>query len=228
MKILKLITVILVLSVSSYSYAGSNKGQFSGGKGNRNVQTQQLSAEENESLLYMREEEKLARDVYLTLYEFFGTNIFNNIASAEQKHMDSMKRLLTKFRLEDPAIDDSIGAFTNPVFSKFYENKTANEDISIKEAILTGILIEETDIMDIQKDIALTDNPAIQDVYENLLRGSRNHLRAFVRKLESMGIVYEATVLDQSVADAIVNSPTERGSSKRKGKGKGQKGRRWN
>ncbi len=219
MKVLKLFTVILVLSVSSYSHAGSNKGQFSQGKGNRNVQAQELSAEEQESLLYMREEEKLARDVYLTLYEFFESNIFNNIASAEQKHMDSMKNLLTLFALEDPVLDDSIGVYTNPVFSEFYDSKTGKVR-TIKDAIFVGILIEETDIMDLQKSIALTDSPDIQNVYENLLRGSRNHLRAFVRKLESMGVVYEALVLDQATADAIVNSPVERGSSK----GKGHKG----
>lgn len=137
--------------------------------------------------------------------------------------MDSMENLLTLFALEDPVLDDSIGVFANPVFTEFYDSKTGKTR-TIKDAILTGILIEETDIMDLQKSIALTDNSEIQNVYENLLRGSRNHLRAFVRKLESMGVVYEALVLDQASADAIVNSPIERGSSERKGK----KGRRWN
>ncbi len=170
-------------------------------------------------------EEKLARDVYLTLGEYFDTNIFRNIAEAEQKHMDRIKSLLDKYDLADPVVDDSVGVFTNPVFSKFYDSNT-NHDVMIKEAILTGIFIEETDIIDLQKAINLTDNTDIQNVYGNLLRGSRNHLRAFVRRLESMGIVYEASILEQSVADTIVNSPIERGSSNKKGN-KGQ-GRRWN
>ncbi len=212
MKNLNLLIAILVLSLSSHAYAGSNKGQFSQGNGNRNMQMQQLLTEEQESLLYMREEEKLARDVYLTLDEYFDTNIFTNIAAAEQRHMDRIKRLLNKYGLIDPVVDDTIGVFTNPIFSEFYDSKT-NSDVAIKEAILTGILIEETDIMDLQKTIDLTDNADIQNVYGNLLRGSRNHLRAFVRRLESMGIVYKASVLEQSAADAIVNSPTERGSS---------------
>jgi hypothetical protein len=205
------------------TYAGSNKGQFSQGKGNGFVQAQQLTIEEQESIVYMREEEKLARDVYLTLGEYFDTNIFRNIAAAEQKHMDRVKRLLDEYSLVDPVTDNTIGVFTNPVFSEFYDSKT-NNDVEIKEAILTGILIEETDIMDLQKAINDTDKADIQNIYGNLLRGSRNHLRAFVRKLESMGIVYEATVLDQTVADAIVNSPTERGSSKRNAnKGRGRR-----
>jgi hypothetical protein len=223
MKKFKLVVTILILSMSNMTYAGSNKGQFSQGKENGFVQAQQLTIEEQESIVYMREEEKLARDVYLTLGEYFDTNIFRNIAAAEQKHMDRVKRLLDEYSLVDPVTDNTIGVFTNPVFSEFYDSKT-NNDIEIKEAILIGILIEETDIMDLQKAINDTDKADIQNIYGNLLRGSRNHLRAFVRKLESMGIVYEATVLDQTVADAIVNSPTERGSSKRNAnKGRGRR-----
>ena len=220
-----ILIAILVLSVSSHAYAGSNKGQFSQSKGNRNMQVQELSVEEQENLIYMREEEKLARDVYLKLGEYFDTNIFTNIAAAEQRHMDRIKSLLNKYDLIDPVVDDTIGIFTNPIFSEFYYS-TTNSDLTIKEAILTGILIEETDIMDLQKAIDLTDNADIKNVYGNLLRGSRNHLRAFVRRLESMGIVYEASVLEQSVADAIVNSPTERGSSNKKDNI--EWGRRWN
>jgi hypothetical protein len=225
MKNLNLLITILVLSVTSHANAGANKGQFFQGKENKNVQVQALTMDEQENLIYMREEEKLARDVYLTLGEYFDTNIFRNIAAAEQKHMDRIKSLLDKYGLVDPVVDDTVGVFTNPIFSEFYDSKT-NDDVTIKEAILTGVLIEETDIMDLQQAINVTDNADIQNVYGNLLRGSRNHLRAFVRRLEAMGIVYESSILEQSVADDIVNSPTERGSSSRKGN-KGR-GRRWN
>ncbi len=155
----------------------------------------------------MREEEKLARDVYLTLGEYFDTHFFRNIAVAEQKHMDRIKSLFNKYGLIDPVIDNSRGIFTNPIFSEFYNSKT-NSDVTIKEALWQAYLLKRLILA-----IDLTDNADIQNVYGNLLRGSRNHLRAFVRRLESMGIVYEASILEQSVADAIVNSPTERGSS---------------
>jgi len=223
MKVLNLFIVILILSASNYSYAGPNKGKFSQNRENSNVKTQELTAEEQEGLLYMREEEKLARDVYLTLDEYFEISIFSNIAKAEQKHMDKMKGLLDKYNLTDPVGDNPRGVFENPEFEGFYDSKTGNE-VTIIEAIRTGILIEELDILDIQEAIELTDKADIKNVYEILLRGSRNHLRAFVRRLESMGIVYEATIIDQSVADDIVNSPTERSSSK--GNGGKRKGRR--
>ncbi|MDP2030099.1 MAG: DUF2202 domain-containing protein [Thiobacillus sp.] len=49
-------------------------------------------------LLFMREEEKLARDVYLTLYETWGLAVFSNIASSEQSHMDALLKLLRTYR----------------------------------------------------------------------------------------------------------------------------------
>ncbi|MCF6203699.1 MAG: DUF2202 domain-containing protein [Methylococcaceae bacterium] len=223
MKNIKLIAAALIVSVSSLSYAEGNRGQFNKNQGNRNLQVQALTAEEQNDLVYMREEEKLARDVYVILGEYFDIRIFNNIALAEQKHMNSVKRLLDKYSIEDPVLDDAIGIFTNEVFSEFYDNNTSPL-VELKNAILTGILIEEVDIIDLQKAINKTNKTDIKNVYENLLRGSRNHLRAFVRQLESMGVVYESLVLDQAVADAIVNSPMERGSSNGKGR-KGQ-GRR--
>lgn len=225
MKVFNLFVVIVTLFISGHSYAGSSTRELSPNKGNRAIQTQRLTTEEKNHLIYMREEEKLARDIYLTLADYFDSNIFNNIASAEQRHMDSVKRLLNKFGLLDPVADDEneIGIFTNPEFAQIYQNRTKT-DVTIKEAIETGIFIEETDILDLQKAIAETNNIDILNTYENLLRGSRNHLRAFVRRLESIGIVYKATILNQSVADTIVNSPMERGASKRSGKGK--KGRR--
>ena len=214
MRVLNLLITILILSANNYSYAGSNRGQFSQGKQNSAEQSQELTAEELDGLLYMREEEKFARDVYLTLDSYFDTNIFGNIASAEQKHMDSVKNLINKYGLTDPIEnEDDIGSFTVLKFSEFYDNSTSN-DVTIEEAIRTGIEIEETDIIDIQEFINETNNTEIRNVYENLLRGSRNHLRAFVRQLESMGIVYKASFIDQTTADAIVDSPTERGSSK--------------
>jgi len=69
-----------------------------------------LSEEEVEMLTYMREEEKLARDVYLLMYETWEAAIFTKIADSEQKHMDTMLKKLDKYGLPDPALDD--GEFT--------------------------------------------------------------------------------------------------------------------
>ena len=171
-----------------------------------------LSATEIDSLLFMREEEKMARDVYLTLYDEWNLEIFNNIASSEQQHMDAMKSLLDKYGLADPIID-SVGAFTNPDLQALYTILVEYGEISATVALFVGGYIEEVDMRDIQEAIDEADHMDIINVYENLLKGSRNHLRAFVGKIEDEGIVYEALVLTQEEVDAIVDSPIERGSN---------------
>jgi hypothetical protein len=173
--------------------------------------TEALSTEEETDLLFMREEEKMARDVYLFLYPLWNNTVFNNIAESEQKHMDSMAVLLNTYGLPDPVQYDSIGLFTNPELAELYITLTNRGQVSLLEALKVGALIEEVDMRDIQHAIDHAEHADITQTYENLLRGSRNHLRAFVHTIESLGVVYEAQVLDQTEVDAIVDSPMERG-----------------
>ncbi len=196
------VLTIFLLSVSSLVFAGDGKTASS---------SQTLTVSEIESLLFMREEEKMARDVYLTLYDIWDDELFNNIASSEQEHMDAVKSLLDKYDLIDPVID-SIGAFENPDLQHLYDELISRGEKSHMEALFVGALIEEVDMRDIQEAIDEAEKADIIRVYENLLKGSRNHLRAFVGKIEDEGVVYEAQVLTQEEVDEIVDSPMERGS----------------
>jgi len=158
----------------------------------------------------MREEEKLARDVYLTLYEAWNLNIFSNIAASEQTHTDAVAEMLEKYKLPDPVVDDRVGVFVNQALAQLYETLLARGYQSSLEALYVGALIEEVDMVDLKRTIEETDNEDIQQLYENLLSGSRNHLRAYVGLIEDQGIVYEAQFLPQEEVDAIVDSPMER------------------
>ena len=101
-----------------------------------------LSAEEIDDLLYMREEEKLARDVYIKLYEEWSTPVFNNISDAERRHMDTMLTMIEKYELRDPVTDDSVGAFTDAVLSNLYHDLVAEGYTSQLAALYVGALIE--------------------------------------------------------------------------------------
>ena len=138
-----------------------------------------LSEEEAASLLFMREEEKLAHDGYVTLYDQWGLRVFRNIAASEQKHTGAVARLLDAYGLEDPTIGNGVGEFTNPTLQALYDDLVAQGSISAAEALKVGVAIEELDIADLEQRIAETDNADIQLVYSNLLAGSANHLRAF-------------------------------------------------
>ena len=142
-----------------------------------------LTSQERDGLIYMRLEEKLARDVYLTLGKTYKQKMFVNIPESEQRHMDAVKALLDKYEIADPVSDNEIGSFTNADFKKLYDDLVAKGQASFKDAMLVGKEIEELDIKDLDERLIQTDNPDIKMIYENLKKGSQNHLRAFTKHL---------------------------------------------
>jgi hypothetical protein len=127
----------------------------------------------------MREEEKLARDVYLTLGKQWNVPAFKNIAQAEARHMSVMKMLIDRYGLEDPVTDETVGVFTSPRFAKLYRELVASSSASLADAYRVGVNIEELDIKDLQNSLATVQSTDVRRVYQNLLRASENHLRAF-------------------------------------------------
>ncbi|HEY0634615.1 MAG TPA: DUF2202 domain-containing protein, partial [Gammaproteobacteria bacterium] len=146
-----------------------------------------LSEEEEADLLFMREEEKLARDTYLILYEEWEEySVFSNIASSEQMHMNAILKLLKKYDLEDPAAGNEIGEFTNLDLQALYELLITKGLQSELDALEVGGIIEETDMRDIKAAIERSEHEEIDVVYESLLCGSRNHLRGFAQNIEAL------------------------------------------
>ncbi|MBN1224192.1 MAG: DUF2202 domain-containing protein [Candidatus Aminicenantes bacterium] len=172
---------------------------------------QEVDEKERADLSYMYQEEKMARDVYLTLKEHWNRLIFQNIANSEQRHMDAIKMLFDKYSLPLPILDDTVGYFTNAEIQNLYLELVAAGKVSLENALKVGATIEDRDIFDLKEALYRTDNSDIKTVYQNLMKGSRNHLRAFARQLSILSISYEAQYLSQEEVDAIINSPMERG-----------------
>ena len=178
------------------------------------VTLQPLTVAETDTLLFVREEEKMARDVYLTLYGKWGQLIFQNIATrSEQQHMDTMKLLVDSLGLADPVVSDAVGDFTDLTIDGLYDQLVARGSTSVTEGLAVGAFIEEFDINDLQEaiDEAMdgTNQLALVQAYTNLMCGSRNHLRSFVSQIEMSGVNYQAQVMPQATVDLIVDSPME-------------------
>lgn len=165
-----------------------------------------VSDEEIAHLEYVREEEKLARDVYLTLYDYWGLNVFSQIAESEQTHTDAVRAKIEKYDLADPVVDDSVGVFVNHDLQVLYDALIAQGARSELEALWVGCAIEEIDMIDLQEAIDHADHNDIARTYQNLMLGSESHLRAFVDQLESRGIAYEPRYISQEAADRILGS----------------------
>lgn len=175
------------------------------------------SVMETEALLYMREEEKLARDVYLALYEQWGLPVFQNISKSESQHMEMVLRLLESRGLLDPAAGNGLGEFTNQELQALYDTLVAEGSQSQSAAVRVGATIEDVDIADLQSALASTTDDEIRLVFENLLRGSENHMRAFVRNLSRYGESYEPQYISMEDFTAIVQDANGPGTFRRGG-----------
>jgi hypothetical protein len=167
-----------------------------------------LSAEEAQSLLHMREEEKLARDLYNAFFTTWGWPVFQNIAASEQIHMEAIKFLLDRYELADPA-QTQPGVFTNPDLQALYDQLIVSGSQSLGETLKVGGAVEEIDILDLQNRLELTDQADIQLVFTNLERGSENHLRAFVNTLfRQTGETYQPQYLSAEAFQVILDGST--------------------
>lgn len=193
--------VALALSesgVAGGTSASSSPGSVSGGAG-------VLDDAEIAGLKFMREEEKLAHDVYVALYNTWGAQIFANIAQAETEHTEAVIGQMQKYAVEDSAAGNPPGVFEDSYLQALYDRLIEMGSVSLIEALKVGALVEETDIVDLRDKMAVTDEPSVLRVYRNLLCGSFSHLQAFDTALRARGVSYQAQVISQDQWEAIAS-----------------------
>ena len=164
----------------------------------------ELTQAEVDGLLFMIEEEKLAGDVYSALDEMWDMRVFENIGRAELTHQAAVKRLLDRYSLPDPRMGE--GEFANETLQDLYNDLLAKGSTSVSDALMAGAAIEEIDILDLEEYMAQTDKEDILLVYANLMRGSENHLRAFVNNLERQRVEYTPQYLSEEEYRSIMEA----------------------
>lgn len=163
-------------------------------------------------LAFMREEEKLAGDVYAALAAKWGAKTFSNIAKSEQRHSAAVLVLLNAYGVDDPAAGKGPGEFTNPDLQALYTQLVERGSASLSEAYQVGKTIEELDIADLDQRIARTTQADVLLVYKNLRAASVKHLAAFDKKIAG--------------ETGSANGKGKGKTAKGKGKGKGGRGRK--
>lgn len=198
-------TALLGAFLAAMSFAGSLGCSSSGAGASGGT----LSAAEAERLVFLREEEKLARDVYRAQAALGQP--FVNIATSEQRHMDSVLVLLDAYGIDDPAAGQAEGAFTNAALQALHDDLVTQAAASPAAALAVGAEIEEIDLGDLEDAEAASAHADVIATYDQLARGSRNHLRAFYGALSAAGVAYAPRHLDEATFTAIVSSPREQG-----------------
>lgn len=168
----------------------------------------ELTQTDSEALLFMLEEEKLARDTYQYLDNLWGINQFANIKLSEQTHMDAIVNLLRKYEIEYSILP--MGQFSNQKLQDLYNQFVADGQLNTGNALQIGATIEDLDIVDLEEYINATSNQSIIDVYKNLQCGSRNHIRSFVTAINKTGATYAPQFLTQDNYNSIINSGNEK------------------
>lgn len=166
-----------------------------------------LTQADKEALMFMLEEEKLARDTYTFLDDLWSINQFANIKTSEQAHMNAVENLLIQYNIDYTI--SPIGEFVNQELQGFYDQFEIDGSVSLANALQIGATIEDLDIVDLQSYLDATANTSLIDVFENLQCGSRNHLRSFVSTINDTGGTYIPQFLSQDVYDGIIASNRE-------------------
>lgn len=200
---------------------GAREGEFTH-RLSVSTDTSALSEAETAGLLKMREEEKLARDVYQALGEKWNVPVFRNIAVSEARHMEAVKSLLSAHDVTDPVTDDARGVFQNQDLAKLYTELVERGSVSVAEAYRVGAYIEDLDIADLEKTITESAHKDIIFVYENLKRGSENHLSAFNRNLEiATGESYTPSFISKDALKLILDGNSTGFGGRGDGSGQG-------
>lgn len=225
MLLLVAVALVAVISIAAVAVGATSDDTTASGSSTMAIEpsAESLTDIEVEGIMFMREEEKLAYDVYTTFAETYGQPIFSNIAAAEKQHMSAVLGLIEAYGLDDPVDNSPVGTFANQELQELYDSLIAAGSVDLVSALEVGAVIEEVDIIDLQDYLAQTSNPDIIQVYGFLLRGSENHLRSFVSQLEAAGIDRTtARYMDQAEYDAILISEMQRGNASGAGHGEGE------
>ena len=168
-----------------------------------------LSQQEIDNLQFLKEEEKLARDVYLFAHDLYSQKIFKNISNSEQSHMNSVTVILEEYNIEDMSFEER-GKFSNDILQELYNDLTDLASKSLEDALIAGATIEDLDINDLNNFIVNTTHEDIEDMYQKLNCGSRNHLRGFTSNLDNLGVSYDPQFISLEEYDAIINGSHEK------------------
>ena len=180
-----------------------------------NFTMEDLNDAEQEAILFMREEEKLARDVYSLLDEKWNYPIFSNIRRSEARHMEAMLCLINRYGLEDPVGENERGIFINQQLMDLYQVLTETGTRSLEDALTVGATIEDLDLADLlaAREDGSIDNKDVLAVFAELTKGSRNHLRAFIKNLNQYGVNYTPQYISSDDFSDIISTERERGGS---------------
>lgn len=174
---------LLTLGMGAAAYAapgGPPQQSASPGPNRPAASPAALTADDAAALTVMRDEERMARDLYKAIANRYDQALpFANITTSEQRHFDAIGVLLDRYDLADPAAGKPAGTYANAEIQSLYDGWWKRAQTSLDEAYTVGVELETRDIADLKAFMADSEVAAVDRVLGHLLAGSENHLQAF-------------------------------------------------
>lgn len=171
--------------------------------------TKNLTDEEKSGLIFTRQEEKLAYDVYRYAFEKYGSPVFDNISRSEATHQSKIQDILDEYGIQNPVENLGAGQFADENLQNLYYQLIEKVNISLADDFEVGATIEDLDINDLMGLSESSQNIQIKKTYEMLTCGSRNHLRGFTGQLKNLGKDYVPQFLSADLYAAIISGSHE-------------------
>jgi hypothetical protein len=148
-----------------------------------------LTPEQEATLAFMADEEKLAHDLYVALGALYPEeSVFARIAQSEARHQAAVRTVMERYGTTDPTAGFDPGKFFHPEVQALYDQLWASAQAGVAEALAAGVAVETEDIADLKAAIAALgegdelEAPDVLQMYQNLLAASERHLGAFTNR----------------------------------------------
>lgn len=185
--------------------------------------TSPLTADEIEFLYAMREDEKLARDLYAYFWTRYPTAPqIQRISKAEESHIAAIETVLDYYEISYPAMS-APGVFEDSTRQALYDELALKSETML-EAFQTMAFVEDRDLFAYKMVQSQITNANLSLLIENMIKASTNHLKAAIRQIFVRDGSYTSIYLSAEEYDAIIKLPFQNGKAYKTKKGKNGNG----
>jgi hypothetical protein len=169
-----------------------------------------LSVEAMEGLIFLRNGERLAKDIAHDFMDAYGSHPFFGQSEAERSHGRAVSQLLARYALHDLVDDQRPGEYSDPFWQSEYDFYREQGALGYIDALLVSLEIQEAAVVDLRYWSELSESDVVVvEVLRALLMATRNHLRILNNELESVGFEYTPVYFSEAEYDQIVYGPLE-------------------
>lgn len=170
-----------------------------------------LSAAEQRAMAQVRKFELMAYDVCMTFNNPNRQELFDDVAPNENRQANLALALFTRYSINDPCPNHSLGVFTDTAYQNLYNRLVYLSQNTYLNALLKGAMLEELEISRLNDLSNNVDQRDLAWAFNHMEKQSRNNLRMFYNEIIARGGSYSPHYLTWQYFNRIVTTGPETG-----------------